>query len=337
VPTLGYKGESTQEITASLTTRINALRRGARGLMLDVERSIPISELLSAPTVIELEGLGDDEDKAFVMGLLLVRLYEHRRAEYQQALADAAAAGRPAPRGGVLSHVVVIEEAHRLLAEAPKAGRLVSRRSAGRVRRCLLADAFRDPGLWARHDHRRPGAGAARARRPEEHQPQDRPPPGGRRRPAAMAAAMAMDATQATVLSTLPLGHAAVFSEGDHTPVMVAVRPAKAWRTHRPSTTWRSRLRCACGAPDPLSHSTSTTLSARVCAVRRLNARNLGDLPRTRPASCLAPGCSTPRSPMRTGSTSYGRMWSRSCRRARPTTPTRAPRYTRTRCTRCVR
>jgi hypothetical protein len=39
VPTLGYKGESTQEITASLTTRLNTLRRGARGLMLDVDRS----------------------------------------------------------------------------------------------------------------------------------------------------------------------------------------------------------------------------------------------------------------------------------------------------------
>src|SRR5262249_4113964 len=43
----------------------------------------------------------------------------------------------------------------------------------------------------------------------------------------AMAASMSMDKEQATVLATLPRGRAAVFSEGDHTPVIVAVRRAK--------------------------------------------------------------------------------------------------------------
>jgi len=119
VPSLGYKGESTQEITAALTTRLNALRRGTRGLMLDVERSVPMGELLSAPTILELEGLGDDADKAFVMGLVLTRLYEHRRAEHAAALTASAHGERPPP-SGLLRHIVVVEEAHRLLTASKK-------------------------------------------------------------------------------------------------------------------------------------------------------------------------------------------------------------------------
>jgi hypothetical protein len=42
-----------------------------------------------------------------------------------------------------------------------------------------------------------------------------------------MAEAMAMESDQARMLSTLPQGRAVVFSEGDHTPVVVKIRPAK--------------------------------------------------------------------------------------------------------------
>ncbi|MGH3645824.1 MAG: ATP-binding protein, partial [Micromonosporaceae bacterium] len=227
VPTLGYKPESTQEITASLTTRLNALRRGTRGLMLDVERSIPVSELLSAPTVIELEGLGDDADKAFVMGLLLIRLYEHRRAEQASRLALAAASGQAAPPSGTLSHIVVIEEAHRLLAETDKptdswnadpqgafaetfSQMLSEVRAYGQamviadqVPVRLAPDVLKNTNLKIAH---RLVAGDDRN---------------------AMAATMSMDDKQSRMLATLPVGRAAVFSEGDHTPVIVAVRKAK--------------------------------------------------------------------------------------------------------------
>ncbi|MGH3735820.1 MAG: ATP-binding protein [Micromonosporaceae bacterium] len=227
VPALGYKPESTQEITASLTTRLNALRRGTRGLMLDVERSIPVSELLSAPTVIELEGLGDDADKAFVMGLLLIRLYEHRRAEQASRLAAAASSGQPAPQSGKLSHIVVIEEAHRLLAETDKPSdswnadpqgafaetfsqMLSEVRAYGQamviadqVPVRLAPDVLKNTNLKIAH---RLVAGDDRT---------------------AMAATMSMDDEQSKMLATLPVGRAAVFSEGDHTPVIVAVRKAK--------------------------------------------------------------------------------------------------------------
>lgn len=227
VPTLGYKAESTQEITAALTTSLNALRRGSRGLMLDVERSIPIGELLRAPTVVELEGLGDDADKAFVMGLLLIRLYEHRRAEHAAEIAAAAAAGKPAPARRPLRHLVVVEEAHRLLAQSHKTTDSWHADPQG-----AFADAFSQ----MLSEIRAYGQGMVIADQVPVRLAPDvlkntnlkiahRLVAGDDRK--AMAAAMSLTDEQSRVLSTLPLGRAAVFSEGDHTAVLVDVDPAK--------------------------------------------------------------------------------------------------------------
>jgi hypothetical protein len=227
VPTLGFKAETTQEITAALTTRLNALRRGGRGLMLDVHRSVPMGELLRAPTIIELEGLGDDADKAFVMGLLLTRLYEHRRAEHARELAEWARAGQPRPGGSALSHVVVVEEAHRLLGGTKKAtdawtadpqGAFVDTFSqmlaevraygqaivvADQIPVRLTPDVLKNTNLKVVH---RIVAGDDRD---------------------AMAAAMSMSPAQSRQLATLEPGQAAVFSEGDHMPAIVQVPRAK--------------------------------------------------------------------------------------------------------------
>jgi hypothetical protein len=227
VPALGYKAESTQEITAALTTRLNALRRGTRGLMLDVEQSVPMGEILSAPTMLELEGLGDDADKAFVMGLVLTRLYEHRRAEQAAALAASARDRSVAAPSGRLRHIVVVEEAHRLLTASKKStdswtadpqgafsdtfGQMLSEvRAYGQavivadqVPVRLAPDVLKNTNLKIIH---RLVAGEDRA---------------------AVAGAMSMSESQSTQLSVFPPGRAAVFSEGDYTPVIVQVPRAK--------------------------------------------------------------------------------------------------------------
>jgi Helicase HerA, central domain len=227
VPTLGFKPDTTQEITAALTTRLNALRRGARGLMLDVIHSVPMAELLEAPTVIELEGLGDDADKAFVMGLLLTRLYEHRRAEHARELAAHARAGKPLTTSSVLSHIVVVEEAHRLLGAARKttdawhadpqgafgdtfSQMLAEVRAYGQamivadqVPVRLTPDVLKNTNLKVVH---RIVAGDDRD---------------------VMAAAMSMTPAQSRQLALLTPGLAAVFSEGDHMPAIVHVPKAK--------------------------------------------------------------------------------------------------------------
>lgn len=95
-----YAAQLRMDLSAALKARINSLRVGSKGRMLDSQRSVPIVDLLTRPTILELSDLGDDSEKAFVMGLLLTLLYEQRQVQ-------GSAEG--------LTHVIVIEEAHRLL------------------------------------------------------------------------------------------------------------------------------------------------------------------------------------------------------------------------------
>jgi hypothetical protein len=101
---LGYDDEVESNVKAGLKARIGSLRIGSKGLMLDTARGMPMAQLLSAPTILELENIGNDDEKTFLMGLLLARLYEFRRVQL--------ATGH-LPSG--LQHLIVFEEAHRLL------------------------------------------------------------------------------------------------------------------------------------------------------------------------------------------------------------------------------
>lgn len=117
VATLGYDQRLEMDIRAGLLARIDSLRTGGRGLLLDTARSTPtVGGLLSAPTVLELEAIGNDEDKSFVMGLVLALVYEYRILE------AAAERERGGTAGQGLRHLVLIEEAHRLLAQRQGGG-----------------------------------------------------------------------------------------------------------------------------------------------------------------------------------------------------------------------
>lgn len=104
VATEGYDTRLRLDITAALKARLGSLLRGGKGLMLNTQRSIPMSELLKRPVVLELRRIGDEDEKAFLMALIFARLYE----EVQQN-----------PPGSDLRHVTLIEEAHRLLRNIP--------------------------------------------------------------------------------------------------------------------------------------------------------------------------------------------------------------------------
>lgn len=100
----GYWVEQQMNIEAALKARLSSLMVGAKGQMLNCSRSLPSKSLFNAPVVVELKHLGDDDEKAFLMGLLVTKLYEYREATIGQD--DDA---KP------LKHILVIEEAHRLL------------------------------------------------------------------------------------------------------------------------------------------------------------------------------------------------------------------------------
>lgn len=104
---LHYDREIEQNVKAGLKARIGAMRLGSKGFMLDTARGIPMHELLSKPAILEMESIGGDEEKTFLMGLLLAKIYEYRRLQ--------ASSGVVSLSGNELQHLIVFEEAHRLL------------------------------------------------------------------------------------------------------------------------------------------------------------------------------------------------------------------------------
>jgi hypothetical protein len=103
--TLSYATEMSQDFRGALITRANDLCDPARAAIFNTVANLPMSELLSVPTIIELDHLGDPDFVAFVLGLLLVRVYEHLRVV------------GPSKH---LRSLLVIDEAHRIIEELPK-------------------------------------------------------------------------------------------------------------------------------------------------------------------------------------------------------------------------
>ena len=130
---VGYAQENTQNISAALRTRFKSLKFGWKGELLNNEnlsclvwdestnsykpQNFSWDDLYGSPVVINLSYAGDDQDRAFIMSLLLQFLYEFRIAESET--------GRLSFNSNVCRHLVVVEEAHRVMArcdnqEAPQ-------------------------------------------------------------------------------------------------------------------------------------------------------------------------------------------------------------------------
>lgn len=107
---IGYARENTQNISAALRTRFKSLTYGWKGEMLNNPQLLGMSwdELFGSPVVVNLSYAGDDQDRAFIMSLLLQFLYEYRIAESE--------AGKISFEANECRHLVVVEEAHRVMA-----------------------------------------------------------------------------------------------------------------------------------------------------------------------------------------------------------------------------
>jgi hypothetical protein len=109
VDEIGYGREVRDNIRGFVTVRIGSLRLGTTGRFLDGGHPIDFAALLDRNVVLEIEDAGDERDKAFLMGAVLIRLTEHLRLRH-----------RTEPTGEArLRHLTVIEEAHRLLRQPP--------------------------------------------------------------------------------------------------------------------------------------------------------------------------------------------------------------------------
>lgn len=105
---LGYRGELSDNIRTAIVTRLESLSVGSKGLLFGTNRPLDLAALLGSPTILELEALSDDDDKAFFVGMILTFISEYRQINNPDL--------NPfAPKEGALAHLLVIEEAHRLL------------------------------------------------------------------------------------------------------------------------------------------------------------------------------------------------------------------------------
>src|SRR5579875_3437315 len=83
---VGYSQRITDDVLGFIKVRLSSLRLGTTGRFLEGGHQIDFGRLLATNAVLEIEDVGDDSDKAFLMGAVLIRLAEHLR------MADRAAA-----------------------------------------------------------------------------------------------------------------------------------------------------------------------------------------------------------------------------------------------------
>ncbi len=99
---IGYGKEVADNVRGFVDVRIGSLRLGTPGRFFEGGHPLDVTTLLRGNVVLEIEDIGSDADKAFFIGSVLIRIFEHLRVHHQ-----------PGVRG--LRHVLVVEEAHRLL------------------------------------------------------------------------------------------------------------------------------------------------------------------------------------------------------------------------------
>jgi uncharacterized protein len=254
---IGYGPEVTADVRGFIDVRLGSLRLGTPGRFFEGGHPVDVGDLLNRNVVLELEDIGNDQDKAFFIGTILIRLVEHLRQRY----------GRH--EGTVrLRHVTVVEEAHRLLKavdrESPAAhavelfaGLLAEIRAYGegivvaeQIPSKILPDVIKNTALKVVH-------------RLPAHD--DR---------FSVGATMNLDEAQSEYVVTLPPGRAAAFADGMDRPLLVTMPLGEQRETAEGVTRAVAVARTrsvACGAE----------CRARACTLREMTAaRHLADDPR---------------------------------------------------------
>ncbi|SDI52798.1 ATP-binding protein [Nonomuraea jiangxiensis] len=100
---IGYGREVQADVEGFISLRLRSLRVGSAGRFFEGGHPADIGGLLKRNVVLAIEDVANDEDKAFLMGTLIIRIVEHLRMRARKE------------KSAELRHVIVIEEAHRLL------------------------------------------------------------------------------------------------------------------------------------------------------------------------------------------------------------------------------
>lgn len=228
---IGYGREVQADVEGFIGVRLRSLRVGSAGRFFEGGHPADIAGLLRGNVVLAIEDVANDEDKAFLMGTLIIRIVEHLRMRARVAKSTG------------LRHVIVIEEAHRLLRDRGDgraathavelfAGMLAEIRAYGeglvvaeQIPAKLIPDVVKNTAL--KIVHRLPAA-------------DDR---------ALVGAAMNLGEEQSRQVVSFPPGVAAVFADGMDRPLRLLVPWGEARERVLPSPPppVRGRRSAACG------------------------------------------------------------------------------------------
>ncbi|HET6187037.1 MAG TPA: ATP-binding protein [Trebonia sp.] len=253
VAEIGYSQRVTDDVLGFIRVRLASLRHGTTGRFLEGGHPLDFGALLRGNVVLEIEDVGDDADKAFLMGTVLIRLAEYLRLTH-----------RTAGHAPGLAHLTVVEEAHRLLRRTEPGG------TAGAGAAAHAVELF--AGLLA--EIRAYGEGLVIAEQiPARLVPdviKNTAVKVTHRLPAAddrEAVGATMNATphQSRYLVTLPPGQAAVFTDGMDFPVLVKVKDGTEREAASPARTADART-----VVRPRSASCGGECVARPCTLREM-------------------------------------------------------------------
>ena len=96
-----YSADTRGDYKGSLKTRLESMTNGISKLLF-CSGSVPDEELFDSRVIADLSRVGSAENKALIMGILVIKLQEHRMC--QRTISNEA-----------LKHITVLEEAHNLL------------------------------------------------------------------------------------------------------------------------------------------------------------------------------------------------------------------------------
>ncbi len=97
-----YSAQTKGDYRGALVNRVSSLCNGFEGQIFGSSAGIPERTLFGSNAVVDLSSIGSDETRSMIMGILIIKLREYRKA----------AASAP---NSELVHVTVLEEAHNIL------------------------------------------------------------------------------------------------------------------------------------------------------------------------------------------------------------------------------
>lgn len=97
-----YSSDTKGDYIGALVTRVNSMTNGIYGQIFCDEFEVDNTTLFDESTIVDLSRVGSSETKSLIMGILILKLTEHRMANANS-------------NNSVLKHLTILEEAHNIL------------------------------------------------------------------------------------------------------------------------------------------------------------------------------------------------------------------------------